>query len=119
MAGRLEIAGDPREEARFEGQPQGARFRSWCEVPDGWLERCAVSLGFIELDGEPVLAIRLGDAEPLALRRGFERGEVVYLRDAGNGGTWVRSWGASITAPLAFGVVVDGDTTLVRVGERG
>jgi prepilin-type N-terminal cleavage/methylation domain-containing protein len=119
IAGRLDVAAGPGDETRFEGQPQGARFRSWCEVPDGWLERCEVSLGFIEVEGEPVLAVRMGGEEPLALVRGFDEGELLYLREATGGGVWVHSWGASITAPVAFGVVIDGDTSIVRVGERG
>jgi prepilin-type N-terminal cleavage/methylation domain-containing protein len=119
IAGRLEVVPVPGQEIRFEGEPQGARFHSWCEVPDGWLERCEVSLGFIELEGEKVLALRLSTGELVPLRRGFQSGEMTYLRDAATGGAWIRSWGASITAPLAFGIVVDGDTTIVRIGERG
>lgn len=119
IAGRLEISAAPGAETRFEGEPQGTRFHSWCDVPDGWLERCQVSLGFIQLEGENVLALRLSTGEMVPLRRGFRTGEIVYLREAGNGGAWVRRWGASITAPIALAVVVDGDTTLVRIGERG
>jgi prepilin-type N-terminal cleavage/methylation domain-containing protein len=120
IAGRLEVAPVAGEEqTRFEGESQGARFHSWCEVPDGWLERCEASLGFIELEGENVLALRLSTGELVPLRRGFRTGEMTYLRDAADGGAWVRRWGASITAPLAFGIVVDGDTTIVRIGERG
>lgn len=120
VAGRLELPtafGD--EEDGFQGEAHGTRFRSWCEVPDGWLERCSASIGFIRLDGDNVLALRLSTGELVQLRRGFGAGELVYLRDAANGGAWVRSWGASITAPLAIGVVIDGDTTLVPIGERG
>jgi prepilin-type N-terminal cleavage/methylation domain-containing protein len=119
IAGRLEVVPVPGREIRFEGEPQGARFHSWCEVPDGWLERCEASLGFIDLEGEQVLALRLSTGELVPLRRGFATGEMTYLRDAAEGGAWVRRWGASITAPLAFGIVVDGDTTIVRIGERG
>lgn len=119
VAGRLEVVPVPGREIRFEGEPQGARFHSWCEVPDGWLERCEASLGFIEVEGEKVLALRLSTGEMVALRRGFASGELTYLRDAGNGGAWIARWGASVTAPLAFGIVVDGDTTIVRIGERG
>lgn len=119
IAGRLDVTPVPGREIRFEGEPQGARFHSWCEVPDGWLERCEVSLGFIQLEGEPVLALRLSTGELVALRRGFESGEMTYLRDAATGGAWIRGWGASITAPIALGIVVDGDTTIVRIGERG
>lgn len=119
IAGRLEVSAVPGSEAGFEGQPHGARFRSWCEVPDGWLERCDVSLGFIELEGRPALAMRLSTGEMVPLRRGFARGEMLYLRDAGNGGAWIRVWGASITPPVALGLVVDGDTSIIRIGERG
>lgn len=118
-AGRLEVSAAPERPMRFEGEPRGARFHTWCEVPDGWLERCEASLGIIDLEGAKALALRLSTGELVPLRRGFESGEILYLRDAVNGGVWMRSWGASITAPLAFGIVVDGDTSIVRIGERG
>ncbi len=119
VAGRLELPVAPGEDAGFEGEAHGARFGSWCEVPDGWLEQCRASLGFIRLEDDNVLALRLSTGELVQLRRGFGAGELVYLRDAANGGDWVRSWGASIAAPLAIGIVIDGDTTIVPIGERG
>lgn len=119
VVGRLELVPGTGPESRFEGEPNGARFRSWCEVPDGWLERCDVALGFVTVQGDAVLGLRLAGADPLVIRRGFRSGELLYLRDGGGGGDWVARWGASITAPLAIGVVVDGDTTIVRIGERG
>ena len=119
MAARLELPREPEREVAFEGTPRGARFHSWCEVPDGWLERCRASLGFIELEDGPALALRLSTGELVPLRRGFRSGEILYLREAGNGGVWMKEWGASIAAPLAFGIVIDGDTSIVRIGERG
>lgn len=119
VAGRLEVSSVPGRPARFEGEPHGARFHAWCEVPDGWLERCEASLGILRLEGENVLALRLSTGEMVPLRRGFAAGEIAYLRDAADGGSWVRSWGASLAVPLALGLVIDGDTTLVRIGERG
>lgn len=119
IVGRLDVSPLPGQEIRFEGEPQGARFESWCEVPDGWLERCRVSLGFIQLEGASALALRLSTGELVPLRRDVGEGVILYLRDAAEGGAWVTSWGASVTAPQALGIVVDGDTTIVRVGERG
>ncbi len=120
VAGRVEVVARPGEDAvRFEGEPGGARFHTWCEVPDGWLERCRAWLGVIELQGEPVLALRLSTGELVRLRGGFRSGEILYLRDAANGGAWLTRWGSAITAPLALGVVVDGDTSIIRIGERG
>lgn len=119
VAARLELPAQPGREIGFEGTPQGARFHTWCEVPDGWLERCRASLGFIELEDGPALALRLSTGEMVPLRQGFRSGEILYLRDAGDGGAWLESWGASISPPLALGIVIDGDTTIVRIGERG
>jgi hypothetical protein len=119
IAGRTQVSALPGSEVRFQGEPGMARFRSWCEVPDGWLEECDASLGLIQVDGGNVLALRLSTGELVALRSGFRQGEILYLRAAGNGGWWLRSWGSSITAPLALGLVIDGDTTIVRIGERG
>jgi len=119
ILGRLEVSPMPGAEVRFEGEPHGMRFHTWCDVPDGWLERCEASLGFIQVEEESMLALRLSTGELVPLRRGFGAGELTYLRDAADGGTWVQRWGASITAPIAVGVVIDGDTTLVAIGERG
>jgi prepilin-type N-terminal cleavage/methylation domain-containing protein len=119
VVGRLDLTAVQGPEPRFEGEPNGARFHSWCDVPDGWLERCEASLGIVQLDSAPALVLRLTPGEVVPLRRGFQSGEILYLRDAGNGGSWVRSWGASMNAPLALGLAVDGDTLIVRIGERG
>jgi prepilin-type N-terminal cleavage/methylation domain-containing protein len=119
VAGRLEVSPVAEREVRFQGQPHGARFHSWCEVPDGWLERCEVSLGFVRLDDGSALVLRLSTGGMVPLRRRIQRGEILYLRDAARGGTWMRSWGATITSPAALGVVVDGDTSIIRIGERG
>ena len=119
VAGRLELSATPADSARLEGEPRGMRFRSWCEVPDGWLERCRASLGFIQVDGGNVLALRLSTGELVQLRRGFRTGELVYLRDAGDGGDWAGRWSTRLAAPLAIGIVIDGDTTIVPIGERG
>lgn len=119
VAGRLEVSPAPARQLPFEGQPDGVRFHSWCQVPDGWLERCQASLGFVRLDDGAAVVLRLSTGEMVPLRRGVGRGEILYLRDAALGGAWVKSWGASITAPAALGVVADGDTSIIRIGERG
>lgn len=119
LAGRLQVSGEQGAEIRFAGEPRGARFRTWCEVPAGWLESCDASLGLIAADGGNALVLTLSTGELIPLRRGFRRGEILYLRDAAEGGVWMREWGFSISAPLALGIVIDGDTTIVRIGERG
>lgn len=114
---RMEVGTDSAR--RFQGHERATRFTSWCDVPRGWQERCSVTLALDGEGPEPVLAAALSTGELLVLRRGFAHGSLRYLGDAARGGTWFRSWGESITAPLAIGVVLDADTVILRIGERG
>ena len=114
---RLQLGTDTT--MRFMGNARVARFTSWCEVPHGWQEQCTVTLAVAFHGSEPVLAASLSNGEILVLRRGFVSGELRYLADAAHGGSWVRAWGESITAPRALGVILDADTLILRIGERG
>jgi prepilin-type N-terminal cleavage/methylation domain-containing protein len=117
VADRLETSVE--EEHRFRGEPHAARFRTWCEVPDGWLEACTASLGIVRVESGNALVLSLSTGEIVPLRRGFDTAHILYLYDAADGGTWIPSWGTAITAPLALWLVVDRDTTIVRIGRRG
>lgn len=134
LVGRMEIG--TSDEATFGGDEREARFTSWCEVPAGWLERCQVALTVLPTgDARLAASMATGRVEDAAvLVRGFGAAELRYLSDAGAGGTWFRSWGRGITAPLAIGIVLHrdttvleavtgrrrtGDTLIVRIGERG
>ena len=117
LVGRAETSPDP--ERRFDGAAEGVRFSTWCESPGGWMERCTATLGFVEVDGAAVLGLAAGAGDPVVLRRGFGAGRLIYLRQADDGGAWARSWSSAVTPPLAVGVVIDGDTALLRVDERG
>lgn len=114
---RLEVGTE--DARRFAGDERAARFTSWCDVPRGWQERCTVTLA-VDFEGRaPMLAASLSTGDVLVLRRGFANASLRYLGDAARGGTWFRSWGESITAPLAIGLVLDADTLILRIGERG
>lgn len=114
---RLEVG--TSEGRQFAGDESAARFSSWCDVPRGWLEPCTVTLAVDGRGSETALVAALSTGEALVLRRGFSTARLQYLGDAARGGTWFRSWGKSITAPLAIRVVLDADTLLLRIGERG
>jgi prepilin-type N-terminal cleavage/methylation domain-containing protein len=125
LAGRLEVGtGDA---GPFAGEPAATRFTTWCEVPDGWLERCRVTLVIAPAAGAPasapVLVAQIPGRAPLPLVRGVQADGLRYLVTAAHGGEWFRSWGEGITAPVALGVIrVRGevrDTLIVRIGERG
>jgi prepilin-type N-terminal cleavage/methylation domain-containing protein len=117
LVSRLEVGTD--DSRRFVGDERTTRFTSWCEVPRGWQERCTVTFAIDTEGPERVLAASLSTGELLVLRRGFSNATLRYLGDAARGGTWFRSWGESITAPLAIGIVLDADTLILRIGERG
>lgn len=125
LAGRLEVG--TADAGPFAGEPSAARFTTWCEVPDGWLERCRVTLVIEAAPPAPasvaVLVAQIPGRAPLPLVRGVQADRLRYLVTAAHGGEWFRSWGEGITAPVALGIIrVRGavrDTFIVRIGERG
>lgn len=68
--------------------------------------------------GEALVASGLPGG-PIILRRGFHRGALRYLVDPAHGGAWLPSWMQPVTTPLALGVILDADTLILRIGERG
>lgn len=102
----------------FAGEPDSARFTSWCDVPAGWQERCIVRLRIRRSPQGATLNLSAAGTPPQYIRAASDM-ELRYLDDASAGGRWFRSWGAGITAPIAIGLVADGDTTVLRIGGRG
>jgi prepilin-type N-terminal cleavage/methylation domain-containing protein len=105
--------------SQFAGDPRRVSFSSWCDVPSGWQERCAVTLTLERRAGANALVIRTSKGGALVVRDRVGAGELRYLTTVTSGGEWIRVWGAGITAPLAIGVILDGDTLIVPIGERG
>jgi hypothetical protein len=97
----------------FDGNEQITQFTSWCVDTTAQRTRCLVRL---TIDTTLTVVTSL---TPLAvLRRMTQGGQFRYLGDARNGGQWYRSWGPGITVPLAIGVIIGSDTTVLRIGER-
>lgn len=116
LVGGLEPS--PDETPAVVGTREEAAFTSWCDVPAGWQERCSVTLSFGPVEGGKTLVARLGAGEGLELRSGFREGSFLYLADPARGGTWLESW-SGITTPLALALLLDADTLVLRIGERG
>lgn len=104
--------------ASFGGEAQRAWFDTWCPVPFGWLERCSAMIAVDSMGSQRAVVAVLSSGGALTVRTGFTTGQLLYLRDATNGGIWLRSWPASLSSPLALGIVTDDDTTILRIGER-
>jgi prepilin-type N-terminal cleavage/methylation domain-containing protein len=118
LMGQLEVGTDQSHE--FAGDEHHVRFTTWCDMPAGWQERCDAVIGIEPDSGAGLrLVARLSTGEAITLQRGFGAGVLRYLNDPAGGGVWFRIWGHGITAPLAVGVITDGDTAIVRIGERG
>jgi prepilin-type N-terminal cleavage/methylation domain-containing protein len=111
VIGRLE-SGPGRE---FTGTRRAAQFATWCEVPAGWLERCTALLAFVDTERGRALVLDLSTGETLIIRRDVPGGELRYL-DALGSRSWITGWGAGISAPVAFGIVEPGDTTILATG---
>jgi type II secretory pathway component PulJ len=117
LVGRADAAADTARP--FAGAPDETSFESWCERPAGWLERCRVTLNLQRVGGNTVIAATLSTGERYQLRSFRGRGAFRYLGRGPATNGWLLAWGRSIVAPRAVGVVTEGDTLLLRLGERG
>jgi prepilin-type N-terminal cleavage/methylation domain-containing protein len=107
------------EASQFAGDPRQVSFSSWCDVPSGWQERCVVTLTLEPHAGKSAFVIRTSKGALLLVRDRVGMGELRYLTTVTGGGEWIRVWGAGITAPLAIGIILDRDTLIAPIGERG
>jgi prepilin-type N-terminal cleavage/methylation domain-containing protein len=114
---QLDLGSD--EASQFAGDPRQVSFASWCDVSSGWQERCAVTLTLEARERTNALVIRTSKGTAIVVRDRIATGELRYLTTVTGAGEWIRVWGAGITAPLAIAVILDGDTLIVPIGERG
>lgn len=104
----------------FRGDSRSAAFRSWCDAPSGWLERCAVRLSLAPEARGLSLILRLAgsDTTVVRMRSGIGVGRLRYLLDAANGGQWADRW-SDLVPPTAIEVIADRDTLFLTVRSGG
>lgn len=100
------------------GDSAHAEFEGWCDAPDGWQERCRLQLK-VESDSGARLVVRSTTGLRQSLVEPRAKMSLCYLFDAGDGGRWRADWDGRLALPLAIGLVIGSDTTLVPVGVRG
>jgi prepilin-type N-terminal cleavage/methylation domain-containing protein len=112
----LQLDSDSLAGARFEGHAKSARFVSWCDMPGGWMERCAVTITADSEDADGVMVrtstgmtLWQPDSLPVEFR---------YLGTADEGLSWLTAWDESLVPPVAMALVTMRDTTVLRVGVR-
>jgi prepilin-type N-terminal cleavage/methylation domain-containing protein len=103
------VAGDERQ----------VRLETWCTAAAAWLERCSVTLGFTPVDGGSSLVATGLPTGRVMLLSGFRAGAFRYLADARAGGVIHASWPWQVATPLALLLVLDGDTLVLPIGDRG
>jgi prepilin-type N-terminal cleavage/methylation domain-containing protein len=101
----------------FVGDSRSVSMRTWCETPQGWLDRCAARFVFERrVEGDDLLLQLTGaDSSAVALRRNVRNGSVRYLLNVESGGTWAVVW-EKPSPPEALAIVLDSDTLLLPVG---
>lgn len=115
-------AGSDRDRL-LEGEPDEVRFSSWCDGPRGRPEPCQVHLLVVETAIGHDVEVRLTghhapDSLAFLLWRGARSAKIIYLVDAGNGGTWAEQW-VITPFPLGLGLVLDADTLVLPAGTGG
>ncbi len=116
------LAGLTTDSARFDGTPEGASFRSWCDEAGGWQEQCDVRLTAEHEGSEVRVVLALGGSARVEVAARGSAASFRYLASASDGGHWVERWERAITPPLAIGLVTRAtlaaaaDTAIIRVG---
>jgi hypothetical protein len=100
------------------GAPDHADIETWCDVPAGWQERCRFEIHIVQNETENQLIAVFG-SDTVVVRRRFGTGALRYIADAAHGGSWRTEWISQITSPVALEVILDADTLILRIGERG
>jgi hypothetical protein len=106
-------------ETSFAGSDSEVRFNSWCDTPSGWLERCAIQLRASTLNDSSRITLRVNSNPDIVVHQGERSEGFLYLNSTLTGGEWQPFWTSLITLPVAIGVVIDGDTLILGIGERG
>lgn len=107
-------------EPAARGSAASLRFIAWCDMPRGWEERCTVELELpADEDRTNGILVRLSTGEELRLLGGRRVTGFLYLGRVERGGRWTDRWIDGASLPPAIGVVVDGDTLTIRIGDRG
>jgi len=87
-------------------------------VPAGQSQGPGLSLEIGEHRGLKV-RVRLSTGEELQLFTGRSVTGILYLGRAERGGRWSDRWTDGASLPPAIGLLVDGDTLTLRIGDRG
>lgn len=115
---RAEVGVDSTRQ--FAGDPQSFVMPTWCDVPGGWLERCMVRVALDHRGDSTAVDAQFDNNVQLELVALPGSVALVYLGTGLGRVAWVSSWGRGIVPPIAVGFVRQGgDTSIVRVGDRG
>jgi prepilin-type N-terminal cleavage/methylation domain-containing protein len=104
----------------FVGTATSARFRTWCDSPTGWLERCAAHLSIEQRGDAAALRLELTGPDPtrIDLASGLHGARFRYLAIVDGVVTWRDTW-SHLVVPAAVVLIVERDTLLFPVWGSG
>lgn len=107
---------DIRSTLVFRGGPDSASFASWCDVPQGWSERCLVTLMPVRTSGMTTLHLRTSSGLYLTMQGRPAVGGLVFLDQSVEPREWRKHWDSATARPSAVGLVRERDTLLLAIG---
>jgi prepilin-type N-terminal cleavage/methylation domain-containing protein len=99
------------------GGPDSVTFSSWCEVPQGWQERCRVTLRLHDFGYSRAIHVRTDSGLSFAVDWQGIVGPFLYLWQSGEDRVWRQSW-IEESPPSAIGIVRRLDTLLLPIVSR-
>ena len=105
---------DP-DSVAFLGSPRALFVRSYCPTPGGWNEACSVTVSIGDSTSTIYLGINYRRLTAID-RSARDFAALCYLQSVADGGRWLSDWPATHDLPMAVGLVIDRDTTILPVG---
>ncbi len=103
---------------KFVGDERVASLLSWCEVPGGWAEPCAVTLTIDERGDSSAVSGDLSIGGTFVLCRLAGRRAWRYLDPASRDTIWSTHWSSATTLPAAVALISGTDTIVFPVQVR-
>jgi hypothetical protein len=107
---------DHRANLVFTGGPDSASFVSWCDVPQGWSERCSVTLFPTRAANGTAFQLRTSNGLNVMMRGRSSIGGLIYLDQSVEPREWRLQWNSPTALPSAIGVIGLRDTLLLVIG---
>jgi prepilin-type N-terminal cleavage/methylation domain-containing protein len=101
----------------MEGDGDSTAFRSRCVSEHGWTEPCDVMLR-VEAGTQGRRVTLTAQDRRAVIGDSLSAAAIRYLTSAIAGGRWIESWQGTIGIPVGLGIIMNGDTLFMPIGDR-